>query len=245
MSDDTVDEEEWEEVEEDAKSESEVTYPTLPPQSPAQKKSPSVRTIQAFTKKAKGINQRESLDFKSIVASGLRRADDNPFSATDFNTTVNKSNPTTYTNKVMKSPCSASKPSPSTIRRVRRSDAHEVVKPFEETSKYLSHGLPAKKRRHNSEQQEDFDGAKENENPFQSSAKVPGAWETMVFNEDEGDKRGSKRVRTEESQEYTTGSPQKKPNAAREAASKAAKERKKGGILSMSRLNMLARPKGH
>jgi hypothetical protein len=233
--DETVDDEEWEDAEDDAQ----VAYPSLPPPSPAQKKSLSVQTVDAFVQKAKEVSRRESLDFKSIVSSGVQNSPDNPFSMTAFNTTVNKSNPTTNANKVMKSPGSASKPSPVTIRRVRPSNANETVKPFQEPEKYISHGLPAKKRRHDMEKHVDHEG-KENR-PASSMSKVPGGWEDSVIEEEEGDKRGGKRVRVDKSLEP---SPQKKPNPAREAASKAAKDRKKKGILSMSRLNMLARPKG-
>lgn len=236
MSDDTVDEEEWEDAEEDAEAEAEVVYPTLPPPSPAQKSSPSVKTVQAFMQKAKEVGRRESLDFKSITANGFRAAHDDPFSLIAFNTTVNK---------VVKSPGGASKPSPSTIRRVRPSDAHEIVKPFEEPDKYLSHGLSAKKRPYDSQKHESFDDAKENQRPSQSAAKVPGGWEDSLLEDDEGDKRGGKRVRIEKSGEPAISSPQKKQTPARQAAANAAKDRKKGGILSMSRLNMLARPKGH
>ena len=108
----------------------------------------------------------------------------------------------------------------------------------------LPHGLPAKKRRHDSEKHDSLDDAKENQHPSQSATKVPGGWEDSVLEENEGDKRGGKRVRVGKSEEPAMPSPQKK-TPAREAAAKAAKDRKKSGILSMSRLNMLARPKGH
>jgi hypothetical protein len=235
--DETVDDEEWEDAEDDAQ----VAYPSLPPPSPAQKKSPSVQAIDAFVQKAKEVSRRESLDFKSIVSSGVRNSPDNPFSMTAFNTTINKSNPSTTANKVLRSPGSTSKPSPATIRRVRSSNANEIVKISQEPEKYLSHGLPAKKRRHDMDKHESIDDAKENQHPSLSQEKVPGGWEDSEIEEDEGEKRGGKRVCVEKSPEP---SPQKKPNQAREAASKAAKDRKKKGILSMSRLNMLARPKG-
>jgi hypothetical protein len=244
MSDDTVEDEDWEDAEEDAEVENAVAYPTLPPASPAQKKSPSVQTVQAFMQKAKDVNRRESLDFKSLVANGVRTVHDNPFSMTAFNTTVNKTNLANTPENVMKSPRSASKPSPSTIRRVRPSDALEIVKPLEEPGMSLPHGLPAKKRRHDSEKHNSSDDAKENQHPSQSATKVPGGWEDSVLEENEGDKRGGKRVRIGKSEEPAMPSPQKK-TPAREAAAKAAKDRKKSGILSMSRLNMLARPKGH
>ena len=240
--DNTADDEEWEDAEEDAEVDSEVAYPTLPPSSPAQTKSPSVQTVQAFTQKAKGVNRRESLDFKSITACGVRTLTDNHFSMTAFNTTMNKANAGVNMDMEAKSPSNGSKPSPATIRRVRPSNANEIVKPFEEPDKYLPHGLPAKKRRHETEKHGDLDDTKENQHPSFSPAKVPGSWEDSVLEEDEGDKRAGKRVRVEKS-EGPAVSPQKKPNPAREAAAKAAKDRKKSGIL-MSRLNMLARPKG-
>lgn len=236
--DDTVDEEEeWEDAEDDVQ----VVYPALPAVSSGQKRSPSVQTVDAFVQKAKDVNRRESLDFKSIFVNGVQSSPDNPFSMTAFNTTTNKSNSASDANKVMKSPGSASEPSPATIRRVRKSDANEVVKPFEESGKYFPHGLPAKKRRHDMENHDNAGDGKENQRPSFSQAKVPGSWEDSVLEEDEGEKRGGKRIRAEKSEEP---SPQKKTNPAREAASKAAKDRKNGGILSMTRLNMLARPKG-
>jgi hypothetical protein len=245
MSDDTVDEE-WEDAEEDAEAENEneIAYPTLPSASPSQKKSPSVHTVQAFMQKAKDVSRRESLDFKSVAANGIRPIHDDPFSMTAFNTNVNKAHPTVNAKKAMKSPGSASKPSPSTIRRVRPSNAHEIVKLFDEPGKNLTHAQLAQKRRHNPDKHESVDDTKENRRPSQSPSKVPGGWEDSVVEEDEGDKRGSKRVRIQESEEPAIPSPQKK-TPAREAAAKAAKDRKKKGILSMSRLNMLARPKGH
>jgi hypothetical protein len=232
MSDDTV-EEEWEDAEEDAEAESEVVYPTLPSTSPSQK-SPSVKTVQAFMQKAKEVGRRESLDFKSIAANGIRPVHDNPFPMTAFNTTVNK---------VTKSPVSASKPSPATIRRVRPSNAHEMVKLFNDSAKNQTHVPVLKKRPHDSDKHGRLDDPKENRRPSQSPTKVPGGWEDSVLEEDEGDKRGGKRVRIQASEEPAVLSPQKK-TPGREAAAKAAKDRKKGGILSMSRLNMLARPRG-
>lgn len=242
MSDETVDEE-WEDAEEDAEAETEVAYPNLPSASPSQKKSPSVQTVQAFMQKAKEVGRRESLDFKSIAANSIRPAHDDPFSMTAFNTSVNKTQLSGNANKVMKSPGSASKPSPSTIRRVRPSNAHEMVKLFDQSVHDRTTGPLAKKRRHDSDSLESLDDRKENRRPSQSPSKVPGGWEDSVIEEDEGDKRGGKRVRIQQSQEPVISSPQKK-TPAREAAAKAANDRKKKGILSVSRLNMLARPKG-
>ena len=82
---------------------------------------------------------------------------------------------------------------------------------------------------------------------------VPGAFEsgTDADVEDEGEKRAFKKARTSRrsdaaalKEQEMAGSPEKKKiNPAREEAKKNAKERKGRGILSLSRLNMLSRPK--
>ena len=79
---------------------------------------------------------------------------------------------------------------------------------------------------------------------MKSLTKIPGSWEDSVLEEHEGDKRAGKRVLVERSEEPASSSPVKKANPAREAAAKAAKDRKKS-ILTIRRLHMLARPKSH
>lgn len=127
----------------------------------------------------------------------------------------------------------------------------ELVQPFEDTIKTLPHGLPGKKRRRESDKANDLGSAEEHakENRRLSvMPQVPGGWEeesnaVAENGKDEGEKRGGKRARVGKSElaedEVEVRKP--KPNAARETAAKNAKERK--GILSLSRLNMLARPK--
>ncbi len=164
----------------------------------------------------------------------------------------------------------SAKPSPSTIRRVRSSGVSELVQPFEDTIKTVPHGLPGKKRRR--ELDDEGDDAKENRR-VSTLPRVPGAWDDGHTGEkavDEGEKRGGKRAKTDPKPiskdvgATAGGRVLKKSNKAREAAARNAKERKgamdglgkergttaaagageKGrGILSMSRLNMLSRPK--
>ncbi len=159
----------------------------------------------------------------------------------------------------------SAKPSPSTIRRVRSSGVSELVQPFEDTIKTVPHGLPGKKRRR--ELDDEGEAAKENRR-LSTLPPLPGAWDDGHSREekvvDEGAKRGGKRVKIQpaEKKEEAGSKVLKKPNKAREAAARNAKERKSGldglgkervgagaagdrtrGILSMSRLNMLSRPK--
>jgi len=87
---------------------------------------------------------------------------------------------------------------------------------------------------------------------------VPGGWEDSILDEeDEGEKRGGKRIRTSrfgasekpmtsETAKLKNSRPSMSPvkkSAAREQAKKAANDRKSKGILSMARLNALSRPK--
>ena len=142
------------------------------------------------------------------------------------------------------------------------------MQPFEDRVATVPHGLPAKKRRMDSNIANDKfgtdDDAKENRR-ITHHAHIPGAWNdsTVEADADEGERRGGKRARITKSEEPEreegSVSPVKKPSAARELAAKTAKERKakasiggpaaasaSGGrksALSLSRLNMLARPK--
>jgi hypothetical protein len=244
--------EDWEDAE------SEVTYPTLPSSSSTimMTGGPGVNT---FSEKAKQHNRRESKEFKSIFTtlehpSRSQRA----VTVTDVNTRVNQTNPTTHANIATRSPnnTSLAKPSPSTIRHVRTSGVTELVQPFEDTIKTIPHGLSGKKRRRESDKASDLhdadDDAKENRR-LSVMPHVPSGWDeqngnaVVVKEEDEGEKRGAKKARIMhlELEKEKTGVKKPKTNAAREAAAKISKDRKRNGrgILSLSRLNMLARPK--
>ena len=130
----------------------------------------------------------------------------------------------------------------------------------------MPHGLPGKKRQRQSVDNNDHfgtdDDAKENRR-ISVMPSVPGGWEDSMVDDgadadDEGVKRGGKRVRRgrsslekpeEVEKPKSVGmrqsmSPVKK-SAVREQAVKSAKERKgkSPGMLSMSRLNALSRPK--
>jgi hypothetical protein len=218
---------------------------------------PSVNT---FSEKAKQHNRRESKEFKSIFTTLEHPSRSKaPVTLTDVNTKVNQTNPAFHPNVVIRSPSSnrLAQPSPSTIRRVRTSGVTELVQPFEDTIKTVPHGLPGKKRRRESDKADDLrdtnEDAKENRK-FNVMPQVPSEWDeddnsfAAEKEEDEGLKRGGKRARVvkwepEEIPKVETKKP--KPNVAREAAAKNAKDRKERGkgILSLSRLNMLARPK--
>jgi hypothetical protein len=237
-------------------AESEVAYPTLPSSSTTSMM-PSGPNVNTFSEKAKQHNRRESKEFKSIFTTLEHPSRSKPaVTLTDVNTRVNQTNPTAHAHIFTQPPSNTSlpKPSPSTIRRVRTSGMAELVQPFEDTIKTIPHGLPGKKRRRESDKANDLgsadEDAKENRR-LSVMPQVPGGWEeedkngTAEKEKDEGERRGGKRARggkpelTEENVEV------KKPkqNAAREMAAKNAKERKGKGILSLSRLNMLARPK--
>jgi hypothetical protein len=251
--DENGDSETWEDAE------IEVTYPTLPPSLSAISML-SAPSVNAFSEKAKQHNRRESKEFKSIFTTLEHPSRSKaPVTLTDVNTKVNQTNLAAHANVVIRSPSnnSLAKPSSSTIRRVRTSDVTELVQPFEDTIKTVPHGLPGKKRRRELDKADDLrdnnEDAKENRK-FGVMPKVPGEWDegdngfVAGKEEDEGLKRGGKRARLakwepEEILKVDTKMP--KPNAAREAAAKNAKNRKeKGkGILSLSRLNKLARPK--
>ncbi|OAL30119.1 hypothetical protein AYO20_08922 [Fonsecaea nubica] len=254
---------EEDDVWEDASSE--IEYPALP--DPSSSPAAASRVDDAFTEKAKEHSRRESKDFKSIFTTLHHPSRSSaPSTLTSVNTIVNKAGPTVRShNKVTRSPSNMnfSNPSPSTIRRVRSSGVTDVIQPFEDADvKTVPHGLPGKKRRRAStvsddDQSTDGESSKENRR-ISVMPSVPGGWEDSSrisdkFEQDEGEKRGGKRQRTN----ATTGdlsdetisksmSPIKKPkqSSAREMAKLNAKDRKNGrGILSLSRLNMLARPK--
>lgn len=236
--------EDWED------DDSDVVYPSLPALSPKPK------TFGGnFSTKSKDHNRRESKEFKSIFTTISKDA---PTSLTSVNTNVNRTNPVTNAAQIARSPAK-SQQSPSSIRRVRNS---EPVQPFEDTINTMPHGLPGKKRRMEATVANDKygqdDDAKENRRVAHMSGNMPGSWDedTIEVAIDEGDQRGGKRARMEhieETKQTETGSPVKK-SAAREAAVRSARDRKSKasigapvsvgkGVLSLSRLNMLARPK--
>lgn len=229
-------EDDWDNEEDD------VVYPSLPTVTNA----PVVNT---FAQKAMDHNRRESKEFKSIFTT-LHPRPDTSSSLTTANTNVNRTNPETHASKVVQH--SPQKPTTSESPTIRRVRTVEPVQPFEDRIQTVPHGLPGKKRRIESSIVNDKfgqdDDAKENRR-VSHFPDIPGAWNDTPEEQDEGEKRGGKRVRLGKSEEpeLQTTSPVKKPSAAREAAAKSAKDRKSkaslGGVLTMSRLNMLARPK--
>ena len=245
-------EDEWEDAG------SEVEYPTLPTTS----SSPAMAVAEpSFKEKARDHSRRESKEFKSIFTTLHHPSRSNaPSTLTSVNTAVNQTNPTTHANKVMRSPSNInfSRPSPNTIRRVRTSGVSELVQPFEDAEvKTVPHGLPGKKRRRESTMFEPeeikVDAGKENRR-ISVMPSVPGGWRdtpSLEEEEDEGVKRGGKRARVvpndDLNSKHTTmdnaqsSAKKPRPSSAREKAKSNAKERK--GILSLSRLNMLSRPK--
>ncbi|KIX95836.1 uncharacterized protein Z520_08544 [Fonsecaea multimorphosa CBS 102226] len=244
---------------------SEVEYPTLP--DPSSSPAALSKVDAAFTEKAKEHNRRESKEFKSIFTTLHHPSrSGGPSTLTSVNTIVNKADPTVNVHNITRSSSNRnfSTLSPSTIRRVRSSGVTDVVQPFQDADvKTVPHGLPGKKRRRAStisedNQNTDEESGKENRR-ISVMPSVPGGWEESPHigdehEQDEGMKRGGKRVRTDSATGNlsdktvlgTTMSPIKKPrqSSARELAKQNAKDRKSGrGILSLSRLNMLARPK--
>ncbi|EXJ64288.1 hypothetical protein A1O7_00624 [Cladophialophora yegresii CBS 114405] len=252
----TIDDEDgWEDAED---ASSEIEYPVLS----ATSSSPGgpVKVDKSFINKAKEHTRRESKEFKSIFTTLHHPSRTSAASTlTSIDTTVHKNHSPAHANKVMRSPSyiNFSNPSPSTIRRVRTSGVTSVVQPFEDTDvKTMPHGLPGKKRRRASEDQEDTDGESGKENRRTSfMPSVPGGWRDSMHDDDEeqdeGGKRGGKRLRTAPSHEKIsdvaadTTSPVKKPrqSSARELAKQSAKERKGGRLMSLSRLNFLSQPK--
>lgn len=128
----------------------------------------------------------------------------------------------------------------------------------------MPHGLPGKKRQRDSIIADDLtavdNDAKENRR-ISRMPSVPGSWEDSVLDqenqenpeEDEGAKRGGKRARVGSGRmsaqdtkvdvvKGLTGGGQPKKSAAREQAAKNARDRK-AGVLSLSRINALSRPK--
>lgn len=236
-------------------AESEIDYPVLPAMSssPAQPGSG-----KSFEKKAKDHNRRESKDFKSIFTTLHHPSrPTHPSNSASVNATVNKSGPTAHVNKIMRSPSNPnfSQPSPSTIRRVRTSGATELVQPFEDAEvQTVPHGIPGKKRRRESTNSNEGD-----EDSFESVGKenrrisimpsVPGGWcdTPQPEEQDEGEKRGGKRAKvggfTSSPEKGRTEIKKPRQSMAREMAKKTADARKGKGILSLTRLNMLSRPK--
>ncbi|KIV79241.1 hypothetical protein PV11_06810 [Exophiala sideris] len=237
-------------------AESEIDYPTLPEAEPSSSPVQPPPT-HAFMDKAKDHTRRETKEFKSIFTTLHHPSRPSPSSTlTSVNTTVNKTDPTAHANKVMRSPSSVnySNPSPSTIRRVRTSGVTDLVQPFEDADvKTVPHGLPGKKRRRHSTIDEDAqsteDDGKENRR-ISVMPSVPGGWQdtSQLDEQDEGEKRGGKRARVGIVDDAADKAPPrdiKKPrqSMAREMAKNNANARKGKGILSLSRLNMLSRPK--
>ena len=224
---------EWEDASSD------VEYPNLPPAD-----TETGPVIHTFSQKVKEHGRRESREFKSIFLT-LGGPDEpvKPSTLTSIKTKVNQARPLNHTDTIMKSPSNPDtiSQSPSTIRRVRSSDV-AMMEPLHEIVHTVPHGLTAKKRRHDAAVKDDKfaddDDAKENRR-VTMMPQIPGGWDEAVLDEDEGEKRGGKRMRVAKSAEP---SPNKKPNAAREMASKNAKDRKKG-ILTLSKLNLLSKPK--
>ena len=245
-----------------------IEYPSLPVQDP----SPGV-VSGTFSQKANDHKRRESKEFKSIFTTLHHPSRPSPSTLTSVNTTLNQTSPAIHANKVVKSPSNTStNPSPSTIRRVRGSGVTSLVQPFEDSSvKTVPHGLAAKKRRREDVTADDRYGkdsdAKENRRISHLPA-VPGGWEESVLDDqenvdDEGTKRGGKRARFDNrvsgyeadgEKEHDSSSvvkgltgavesqKGKRKSMARTQAAKNAKDRK-AGVMSLSRLNMLSRPK--
>lgn len=251
-----------EEIEDDNSS---VVYPELPDLSPQHPSKTNVgpvdHTVHNFAQKAKEHGRRESKEFKSIFTTLHPKSDNS--SLTSVNTNLNKTNPISNAARVAASPLK-SQQNASSIRRIRPSDP---VLPFEDRIQTVPHGLPGKKRRMESEVENEKygndDDAKENRR-VNHGAHIPGAWNESFaeHEEDEGEKRGGKRAKVTKDEvpdkEKALGlSLIKKPSAARELAAKTAKDRKakaspggvragdrsSRGVLSLSRLNVLARPK--
>jgi len=236
-------------------TENEVMYPTLPELTPP----PAVSVGKTFSEMAKEHNRRESKEFKSIFTTLHHPSRPTPPSTLpSVDTVANKTKPTTHANKVVRSPHhpNLSKPSPFTIRRVRASGVTDIVQPFEDADiKTVPHGLPGKKRRRESamghaqhETDEDEEDTKENRR-MSVTPSIPGRWEDTILDEGEGsnhddDQHRRKRARIGKSEEPASQKGEvKKRNAARQAAANTARQRKSQGILSLSRLNMLSRPK--
>ena len=250
----TIDDEDmWEDDDEGA---GDVEYPMLPEPSSSPFAPPKID--HTFVNKAKDHNRRESKDFKSIFTTLHHPSRPSaPSNLTSVNTIVNKTDPNVHANKIMRSPNNPnfSNPSPSTIRRVRTSGVTEAVQPFKDINvKTMPHGLPGKKRRRASDDQQSIDTDSGKENRCMSVMPgVPGGWQDSTISDeeeqDEGEKRGGKRLRTgpalEKSPADKQASPVKKPrpSSAREVAKKTAKDRKGGPLLSFSRLQFLSQPK--
>ncbi|KIW15412.1 hypothetical protein PV08_05458 [Exophiala spinifera] len=235
-------------------AESEIDYPVLPAMSSSPAQPVSGTT---FEKKAKEHSRRASKEFKSIFTTLHHPSrPTQPSNLASVNARVNKSGPTAHVDKIMRSPSNTnfSRPSPSTIRRVRTSGAPELVQPFEDAEvQTVPHGIPGKKRRREStasnEDEDSFEPMGKENRRISVMPSVPGGWcdTPQPEEQDEGQQRGGKRAKVGSS----TTSPEKpqtevkKPrqSMAREMAKKSADARKGKGILSLSRLNMLSRPK--
>ena len=249
----TVDDEDaWEDADD---APIDVAYPMLPDPFSSPVAPPKID--HRFVDKVKEHSRRDSKEFKSIFTTLHHHSRSSADStSTSVNAVVDKADPTVHVNKVMRSPSTSifSKPSPSTIRRVRTSGVTEAVQPFEDTDvQTMPHGLLGKKRRRASQDQQsaDEDSGKENRR-ISIMPQVPGGWRDSTLldeEQDEGEKRGEKRMRTGPAPEKTStakmASPVKKPrqSTARGLAKQTAKERKGGRHMSLSRLNFLSQPK--
>lgn len=237
-------------------SSSPIEYPTLPPLSvePSPRTGPVTKTV---AQKAKEAGHRESKEFKSIFTTlhhPTRPGSSGSLAATQSKGRLNepRAQPSSVTSSAGAPNSRSSRP--STIRRVRSSGSHEVVQPFEDTDvTTMAHGLPAKKRRRESQ----YFGTREDANEAsKENMPEPDQWKDREHSDDEGEKR-TKRAKTIDFKDIEASERQsspKKKSAAREAAARNARDRKstvpgqsKGtpakGALSMSRLNMLSQPK--
>lgn len=237
---------------------SEIEYPILPDTCSDQDQHEVERS---FSEMAKDHKRRESKEFKSIFTTLHHPSRPTaPSNLTSVNTTVNKTDPTIHANQVMRSPSNAdfSRPSPNTIRRVRTSGVTDLVQPFEDADvKTVPHGLPGKKRRRGStvsEHQSATQGDGKENYRVSVIPSIPGGWQdsSQLDEQDEGVRRGGKRIRIapepdsgKKVLDQKAKDEPKKPrqSSAREMAKNNAKERKGRAILSLSRLNMLSRPK--
>jgi hypothetical protein len=240
-----------------------IEYPTLPPLSAAP--SPRIGPVNhTIAQKAKEAGHRESKEFKSIFTT-LHH----PSRPTSSGSMVSVGSATTRPDSAnaqaphmigrVIAPLRA--PRPSTIRRVRDSGSNEAIQPFEDTEvTTMAHGLPAKKRRRESQYFDTQESAEEGK----ENVPVRDQWKDHHYHEDESVQR-AKRAKTLDFKDIEANQKQispKKKSAAREAAARNARERKsmvptqskastpaRGSItpaksaISMSRLQMLSQPK--
>ena len=235
-----------------------IHYPTLNVDSSPEPSSPPVAPITQPVRQVRQqeVLSRDSPGFKSIFMTLHPRPPPPDMSKAADKTRSPSSSPF--------------KPSPTTIRQVRESGVgvQPSVQPFEDLQT-VPHGIPGKKRRRESND----DTAAEPTTMRQTSKRqsimpaVPGGFPAdspqadgptakrrKLFSPKPAAQEGSTSMKENiDTGTEMTKTPTKKPNAARTAAANAAKERKhptpgrKGGkspgFMTMSRLNMLSRPK--